>query len=123
MQFTLTNPPQTNPDVALVLHTLPAPNPNTQNDPVQKKGSDSNDEPQSSVNVKGKERMPHSAASVPRLISVVEIIKREYLKQLDAVHQDHGKLTGLFQYNEIGSLPDSEPEESARATALQGKNQ
>lgn len=76
--------------------------------------------------------MPHSAANVPRLISVVEIIKREYLRQLDAVHQEHGKLTGLYQYNEVGSLPDPEPEEgtadqeAARVqvltSALQGKN-
>ena len=77
--------------------------------------------------------MPNSLAIVPRLISVVEIIKREYLKQLDAIHQEHGKLAGLYQYNEIGCLADPEPEgeeadrEAARVSALtnalQGKNQ
>lgn len=41
---------------------------------------------------------------VPRLISVVEIIKREYLKKLEATHSR--RFLGLHQYNEIGTLED-----------------
>ena len=39
-----------------------------------------------------------------RLISVVEIIKREYLKILETTHST--RLHGLHQYNEIGTLED-----------------
>ncbi|KAH8096854.1 hypothetical protein BXZ70DRAFT_944808 [Cristinia sonorae] len=107
------------PDEALVLHTLPLP------------AKDTVAQPESVDAKSDRERLPHSVANVPRLISVVEIIKREYLKQLDSIHQDHGKLSGLYQYNEIGSLPDPMEEgdvagaEQARvqalANALQGK--
>ncbi|THH19884.1 hypothetical protein EUX98_g8694 [Antrodiella citrinella] len=119
------------PEEPLVLHTLPAPPKERVAD--QPEGSGSH-EPPSKSNVasgKEKERIPPSAATVPRLISVVEIIKREYLKQIAAVHQDHGKLTGLYQYNQVGCLPDPEPEsevagEEARVSALssvlRGKN-
>jgi hypothetical protein len=41
---------------------------------------------------------------VSRLISVVEIIKREYLKILETTHST--RLHGLHQYNEIGTLED-----------------
>jgi hypothetical protein len=41
---------------------------------------------------------------VSRLISVVEIIKREYLKTLATTHST--RLHGLHQYNEIGTLED-----------------
>jgi len=41
---------------------------------------------------------------VPRLISVVEIIKREYLKVLETTHS--ARLLGLHQYNEFGTLED-----------------
>ncbi|KAG2036285.1 hypothetical protein BDR03DRAFT_921708 [Suillus americanus] len=37
-------------------------------------------------------------STIPRLISVVEILKREYLKTLDI---SVGQLTGLHQYNEL----------------------
>lgn len=39
---------------------------------------------------------------MPRLVSVVEIIKREYIKTLELAHSP--RLTGLHQYNEVGSL-------------------
>ena len=45
-----------------------------------------------------------STSTVSRLISVVEIIKREYLKILETTHST--KLHGLHQYNEIGILED-----------------
>jgi hypothetical protein len=41
---------------------------------------------------------------VPRLISVVEIIKREYMKKLELEHSS--SLLGLHQYNEIGTLEE-----------------
>ncbi|KAG1883513.1 hypothetical protein F4604DRAFT_1649431 [Suillus subluteus] len=37
-------------------------------------------------------------STIPRLISIVEIVKREYLKTLDV---SVGQLTGLHQYNEL----------------------
>ena len=45
-----------------------------------------------------------STSMVSRLISVVEIIKREYLKILETTHST--RLHGLHQYNEIGTLED-----------------
>ena len=77
--------------------------------------------------------MHASMATIPRLVSVVEIIKREYLKTLDATLAGAGLLSGLHQYNEITSLEAeglvtaAEDEEQGRleavARALQGKNQ
>lgn len=64
---------------------------------------------------------------VPRLISVVEIIKREYIKTLELKHSP--RLHGLHQYNYFGCL--EEPELHARteeartaalALALEGKH-
>lgn len=73
----------------------------------------------------------HNVTSIiPRLISVVEIIKREFLKRL---HEKHSKrLVGLHQYNQLGTLEDlgygeSEGTPQSRdqqiAYALEGKNQ
>jgi len=45
-----------------------------------------------------------STSTVNRLISVVEIIKREYLKVLETTHST--RLLGLHQYNEIGTLEE-----------------
>ena len=45
-----------------------------------------------------------STSTVSRLISVVEIIKREYLKTLEITRST--RLHGLHQYNEIGTLED-----------------
>ncbi|XP_006456962.1 hypothetical protein AGABI2DRAFT_212192 [Agaricus bisporus var. bisporus H97] len=72
----------------------------------------------------------HNVTSIiPRLISVVEIIKREFLKRL---HEKHSKrLVGLHQYNQLGTLEDlgygeSEGTPQSRdqqiAYALEGKN-
>ncbi|KAG5646023.1 hypothetical protein DXG03_004625 [Asterophora parasitica] len=69
--------------------------------------------------------------SVPRLLSVVEIVKREFVKSLEAKHSP--RLAGLHQYNKIGCLEDlglamDAPQvEEDRATeiarALSGVNQ
>ncbi|KAL0576811.1 hypothetical protein V5O48_005181 [Marasmius crinis-equi] len=42
--------------------------------------------------------------TIPRLVSVVEIIKREYIKVLEMKHST--RLIGLHQYNQIGTLED-----------------
>lgn len=41
---------------------------------------------------------------IPRLISVVEIIKREYIKHLHDTHSQ--RFVGLHQYNQLGTLED-----------------
>lgn len=74
--------------------------------------------------------MPPSTALVPRLISVVEIVKREYVKMLDTSLAADGALTGLHQYNELGTLeasaPEADPEQERLRNldaVLGGKNQ
>ncbi|KAG1891410.1 hypothetical protein F4604DRAFT_1914204 [Suillus subluteus] len=63
-------------------------------------------------------------STIPRLISVVEILKREYLKTLDVLP---GQLTGLHQYNELqweqrGEIAaEGEDRASTIARALEGK--
>jgi hypothetical protein len=47
-----------------------------------------------------KTRIHPSTAAINKLISVVEIIKRKYIEQLD------GEMLGLYQYNELGCLED-----------------
>ncbi|KXN82469.1 hypothetical protein AN958_02530 [Leucoagaricus sp. SymC.cos] len=90
----------------LVLHTLP------RDPPGQTQGD-----------------LNNATLVIPRLISVVEIIKREYLK---ALHDEHSpRLTGLHQYNQLGTLEElgygesgdgSENRDEEIAFALEGKN-
>ena len=78
-------------------------------------------------------RLHTSMSTIPRLVSVVEIIKREYVKKLDPALAEKGCLAGLHQYNEVGALEDlsdeqdkEQTEEDRRAAiihALQSKNQ
>ncbi|KAI0648847.1 hypothetical protein C8Q79DRAFT_904582 [Trametes meyenii] len=73
-----------------------------------------------------------SMATIPRLVSVVEIIKREYLKTLDPALAKAGCLSGLHQYNEIDDLESAgyieetgDEEQDRLATlvlAMQGRN-
>ena len=75
----------------------------------------------------------HTTSTIPRLISVVEIIKREYIKLLG--QKQSSRLTGLHQYNEFVCLEElgildnpgaSANTEEQRAEqlkmALEGKN-
>ena len=56
--------------------------------------------------------LDNATATVPRLVTVTEIIKREYLELLKVSRS--ARLVGLYQYNEISILdPCAEPEESA----------
>lgn len=125
---------QENPERPLVLHTLPA---------VRKESTGSTNPAPQDAAVPTREGQPtpetkkpriHSAvANVPRLISVAEIIKREYLKTLSPEQSEAGKLSGLHQYNEISTFEDDnqgDPEETpeqarqrAITAALQGKRQ
>ncbi|KAH8831689.1 hypothetical protein DL96DRAFT_1588672 [Flagelloscypha sp. PMI_526] len=57
-------------------------------------------------NPPGSSKNDHSTTTIPRLISVVEIIKREYLDLL--VKERSTQLNGLFQYNSLGNLEDME---------------
>ncbi|KAF9044612.1 hypothetical protein BDZ89DRAFT_1008576 [Hymenopellis radicata] len=68
----------------IVFHTLPNPPPTK---PGSKAVSPTN-----------------STMLVPRLVSVVEIIKREYIKTLELSHST--RLLGLHQYNQVGSLEE-----------------
>lgn len=127
-------------DKPLVLHTLPAPKgkapvPQDESEtrhaaPPQPTESDNLDSTEQEAKIK---RLHTSMANIPRLVSVVEIIKREYLKTLDPVLARAGSLSGLHQYNEIGDLCEegllegTGNEEQDRiqslAQALQGRNQ
>ena len=95
---------QENEEKALVLHTLPA---------VNKSGSvmsgqsgvdaGDNDDTQANDTVtKNKKGLSPSTTTIPRLISVAEIIKREYLLAMDVRRMPD--LMGLYQYNEIGCV-------------------
>ncbi|KAJ3777628.1 hypothetical protein FB446DRAFT_121927 [Lentinula raphanica] len=105
----------------IVLHTLPKPPDNQTATDVQ---PTKNDQDASNTAI--------TLLTTPKLISVVEIIKREYLKDLEKKRST--RLVGLHQYNEIGSREDPQgnvayraretDEERAQriAIVLEGKN-
>ncbi|KAI0759561.1 hypothetical protein BD413DRAFT_596190 [Trametes elegans] len=114
-------------DRPLVLHTLPA----AKGKLPARAGAASAEEPPSKSPRAMAGKLPPSMATIPRLVSVVEIIKREYLKTIDPTLAEAGCLSGLHQYNEIGDVEDGgyvergEDEEArmeSLARALQGKN-
>ncbi|KAI9451080.1 hypothetical protein BJY52DRAFT_1206051 [Lactarius psammicola] len=124
-----------NEEKALVLHTLPA---------AHKCGSiksgktgvrvDAGDNDETNTAMKDKKTgLSPSTITIPRLITVAEIIKREYLITMDAKRVPD--LVGLYQYNEMGCIEngvenevDEEKDEGAEdrmkmlAEALAGKN-
>ncbi|KAM5544610.1 hypothetical protein V8D89_001508 [Ganoderma adspersum] len=126
-------------DRPLVLHTLPAskgkgPAPDDESEtqhggPAHPAESEHS---HSAENGAKANRLHPSMATIPRLVSVVEIIKREYLKTLDPALAQAGSLSGLHQYNEMGDLEEqglvegTGNEEQVRleslAHALQGRN-
>jgi len=104
-----------NSNTPLSLHTLPA----TKTDANEPAGAAQM--PNSEAKEKG---ISMSTSTIPRLISVVEIIKREYLNASDMT-----VLSGLHQYNEIGHLEQREANDAENgnrsqslAMALEGKN-
>ncbi|CAD6574127.1 MAG: hypothetical protein TREMPRED_001014 [Tremellales sp. Tagirdzhanova-0007] len=101
---------QANPNRALVLHTLPLPSASTK--------------PSSEASTSSSTLTP-SLLTAPRLVSVVEIIKREYISKLDGSECRKGKhtATGIWQYTETGLLPDRHPtrDEQSLTRVLEGK--
>ena len=112
----------------MIFHTLPASKkqetPTDTTEPLEQ-------EPSTSAKPE-RERMPPSIMTIPKLVSVAEIIKREYLKSLPTDEAEKNTLTGLHQYNELGTLPEEpsgetvDPETErlkSLSNALTGKNQ
>lgn len=115
----------------LVLHTLPVPPSLPEVAPVPPQ------EPQEPQHQAPPRLQPQSGTlsnattTITRLISVAEIIKREYVKVLQSKRSL--RLEGLHQYNEIGCLEDlgsdrgGDKDERTRADeivqALSGRNQ
>ncbi|CAK5264201.1 unnamed protein product [Mycena citricolor] len=108
----------------LVLHTLPSAPKSVTTDEVPTGTA-------KSIPERNASKLPVPTSTVPRLLTVVEIIKREYLKNLEA--KSSALLLGLHQYNEIGVLagPEEEGELVEEADArrsreiiavLEGKN-
>ncbi|KAL9713276.1 hypothetical protein Ac2012v2_004517 [Leucoagaricus gongylophorus] len=80
----------------LVLHTLPR-------DPPSQTTGDLN----------------NATLVIPRLISVVEIIKREYIKLLGDTHSQ--RFVGLHQYNQLGTLEDLGYGETAEEDSIEDR--
>lgn len=117
---------QNNSDIPLSLHTCPAAKPSANELVELPKSANALD---GGIPDATERRMLVSTTTIPRLISVVEIIKREYLKTLEITQSR--VLSGLYQYNEIGYLEQHESDDSipsedrmqVLAMALEGKNQ
>jgi hypothetical protein len=117
---------QKNADKPLVMHTLPAA-PSSSTTSKKEKHSD----PSESITQGTENKISSSTTSITRLISVVEIVKREYIKK--SRMNGAGNLSGLHQYNQFGLLEDlgivnngggpAEDATTAVTTALMGKNQ
>ena len=119
-----------------MLHTLPAANKggSIQSGKTTDDAGD-NDETQLENDTATKEKkkgLSPSTTTIPRLITVAEIIKREYLLAMDAKRMPD--LVGLYQYNEIGCIEkglenevgeekdeDAEDRMKMLAEALEGK--
>jgi hypothetical protein len=95
----------------LVLHTLPKGK--SKEDKRTETAAGDNDEPQDAppdtLKDDTKRGLSSATSTIPRLISVVEIIKREYLVGLDVKKAPN--LVGLYQYNEMGCLEEEEERE------------
>ena len=91
---------QDNEERALVLHTLPVASKGKSKESGRNEVATS----EAQTEKETRSRLSASTTTIPRLITVVEIIKREYLAAMDAKRSPH--LVGLFQYNEMGSLED-----------------
>ena len=114
-----------------MLHTLPAAN-KCGSIKSGKTGVDAGDNDETQLRQETKRGLSPSTITIPRLITVSEIIKREYLLAMDAKRVPD--LVGLYQYNEIGCIEngveneaDEENDEGAEdrmkmlAEALAGK--
>jgi len=105
---------QDNEERALVLHTLPLAaggksKENGKNEVAASEGNEPREAPQlpqgtDAIKKETRSGLSASTTTIPRLITVVEIIKREYLAAMNARRSP--QIVGLFQYNEVGSLED-----------------
>lgn len=132
-----------NPQRPLVLHTLPSvKEPIPKKDPKAQLETASIPEPMLIDGTldegpnKKKRKIAKPTATIPRLVSVVEIIKREYgvwasTRETDGGPLDDSLRLGLHQYNELATLEDlglMEAQDHATDDveqlrwALQGKN-
>ena len=136
-----------NPQRPLVLHTLPSSkerpvlskNVNAQPDTAPLHEPDTNpvEETPAEEPDRKKRKIARPTATIPRLVSVVEIIKREYGKWAstrqapDGGPPDESLRLGLHQYNELATLEDlglvegqeHGPDDVERLRlALEGKN-
>jgi hypothetical protein len=116
---------QENEEKALILHTLPKGSTKEHKRTETTAGDndeqvqDASQSPQGTDNRRG---LSPSTSTIPRLISVVEIIKREYLKTMDA--KGAPNIVGLYQYNEMGCLEDEAgkgAEEEARDQSVEDR--
>lgn len=104
-----------NSNTPLVFHTLPygylAP-PDRKRERKEQPDTAQNADAEPPKKKPRQEGSPKNATTdVPRLISIVEIIKREFLRNL-AIHHSP-RLAGLHQYTEIGCLEDLPKPEGA----------
>jgi len=104
---------QENPRAMLVLHTLPNAEP--------KQAEDAGEEPA----VTKKRKLPSPTEDIPRLISVAEIIKREFVALVASNKAGAGNPSGtvLHQYNVLECLPTSETNQTNILSLLEGRNQ
>lgn len=135
----LIRPAQDKPNTPLVLHTIP-PNlsPTDHGRKIAEEAVDptANKAPEagpSRSKLRTSSTLHPCTLTTPRLISVVEIIKRDYLVGLAASGKGKGKhrSTGLWQYTESGTLPapsasedkamDDESKDEALRRVLDGK--
>lgn len=134
-----------NPQRPLVLHTLPR----AKDHPVPQQNASA--QPHSALQperdtavgedspaeepVKKKPKITRTTSTIPRLVSVVEIIKREYAKEAAkrraTENANDSSSAGLHQYNELSTLEDlgiveqqeDAPDDAEQLRqALEGKN-
>jgi hypothetical protein len=97
---------QENPDRSLVLHTLP---------PANSESSSSNSSSSS---------LSSALLATPKLVSVVEKIKREYMAYINSkdVGKGKNKAVGIWQYNESGALSQGQDQqELGLESVLEGR--
>lgn len=101
-----------NPSATLELHTLPNPD-------ARSASNETIEEPKTK-----KRKLSRATKDIPRLISVVEIVKREFATLVTAGKAGTGNPPGtlLRQYNLINCLEGREEQQDGVLIALEGKN-
>ncbi|WWD17481.1 hypothetical protein CI109_101922 [Kwoniella shandongensis] len=98
-----------NPKTPLVLHTLPPPSPSPQ---AQPKSDKSQSESSGPSKPRSLTTLLPCTTTAPRLIAIVELIKREYIAQIrkdlqrtdpEGKGKGKGKGKGIWQYTECGN--------------------